>query len=455
MFITAPRIRSPFFGILGSQGTSQVGFSDQVSLGGVSEIQKNNRLAFRAEMAKRPLTPYWRGVVMDSFDGKTWVSTPNPMRSNHVYSINNLVKQEIYLEPGRRRYLFALDIPVSVLKVDAQISGNGVIVYNGRNDGRRLQYAAVSAPSNTLTIANANFRRRRYLELPPDFIPKLRDEVIRITEGLDQSEKITAILNYLSPPNYEYSLTEISDVPNALEHFMFVNKKGNCEFFASAMGVMLRMAGIPSRLVGGYKGGMYNEAGGYYAVFEESAHVWVELWDQKNTSWIRYDPTPYSDSVGWSLDDYGFFEAYLDLLDYQWTKFVLNYNLEIQVEVMQSIKEIISKPSISDFDEFFEHLPLVFGVAVLIIALVYFAGKVTTKDKSKALVHNFIRIMKRKGFNKHKSEGLQEFSDRLPINERIKVMPFVERFEDYYYNEKEFDEKTVKFLKETLMTLKK
>jgi hypothetical protein len=63
--------------------------------------------------------------------------------------------------------------------------------------------------------------------------------------------------------------------------------------------------------------------------------------------------------------------------------------------------------------------------------------------------------MKRKGFYKHKSEGLREFSSRLPGREKVKAMPFIERFEEYYYKEKEFDEPTVKFLKENLETLKK
>jgi transglutaminase-like putative cysteine protease len=365
-------------------------------------------------------------------------------------------KQEIYLEPGRRRYLFALDIPVSVSKVEAQISGNGVIVYNGRNDGRRLQYTAASIPSSVMPMYSADFSKRRYLALPVDYIPKLEEEVEKITEGLDISQKISAISNYLSSPNFEYSITEISNTPNALEHFLLVNKKGNCEFFASAMGVMLRMAGIPSRLVGGYKGGIYNEAGGYYAVFEESAHVWVELWDEESVSWVRYDPTPYSLSDGSGLN-YGFWEAYLDLLDYQWTKFVLNYNIEIQSDVMSSVRNIISNPGALDFGETLalDHLPLAAGLFVAIILGVYFIRKAMKENMGEALPRKFISIMKRKGYDKHKSEGLREFSSRLPERERIKAMAFVERFEAFYYKEKEFDETTVGILKESLKSLSK
>ena len=454
MFIITPRIRSPFFGNYGSQGMSQIGFTDQVSLGGVSEIQKNSKLAFRAEMDRRLFTPYWRGVVLDLFDGRTWISLSNPTRQRRVSDNSNLVIQKIYLEPGRRKYLFALDIPESVLDVDAIVYENGVISYSGRNDGRRLQYTAFSNPSNVMPMEREGFRRRRYLELPPDYIPVLRSEVKRLTEGLDQPGKVTAILNYLSPPNFEYSLKEMSEGADALEHFMFVNKKGNCEFFASAMGVMLRMAGIPSRLVGGYKGGLYNETGGYYAVYEEYAHVWVELWDEERAYWVRYDPTPYSPADDWSPVDYGFFEAFFDLLDYQWTKFVLNYNLEIQGEIIQSVKNIISNPNSSNFDGFFEYFPIVSGVVFLIFLGIYFIRRIVTEDKSRVILLNFIRIMKRKGYNKHKSEGLREFSARLPVHERTKVMPFIERFEEHYYKEKEFDETTVRLLKETLKTLK-
>ncbi|MCL1941582.1 MAG: DUF3488 and transglutaminase-like domain-containing protein [Synergistaceae bacterium] len=451
MFIIAPRIRSPFFGVFGTQGISQVGFSDQVVLGGVSEVQKNNKLAFRAEMPQQPLTPYWRGVALDMFDGRMWIASQSSMRLRHVFTNEKAVRQEVYLEPGRRRYLFAMDTPVSVSNVQAQINANGIIIYNGINDGRRLQYSAVSVSSAAMRMDSTNFNKRRYLALPPDFIPRLKFEVERITEGLGHAQKISAILNYLSPPNYEYALTDMPNTPNALEHFLFVSKKGNCEFFASAMGVMLRMAGIPARLVGGYKGGMYNDAGGYYAVFEEYAHVWVESWDEERFSWMRHDPTPYSPFDGSDLENYGFWEAYLDLLDYQWIKFVLNYNLELQGEVFSSVRNIINNPGSLDFSGFaIERLPLAAGVIVAIILGLYFIRRTMKRNAGETLARKFISIMKRKGFDKHKSEGLREFSSRLPEREKIKAMAFVERFEVFYYKEKEFDKAAVGILKERL-----
>ena len=453
MFIITPRVRSPFLGVYSSNRTSQAGFTDHVNLGSTSEISKNKKLAFRAEVARQPYVTYWRGVVMDSFDGVTWRSSQTPTLAKHVIGRENTIRQEIFLEPGRRRYLFALDVPFAVSNVAAQVTGNGEIVYIGRNDGRRLQYTATSAISNAMRVENENFRRGRYLKLPADYIPELRREVERITGGLDNPQKISAILNYLSPPNYEYSLTEMSDTLNALEHFIFINKKGNCEYFASAMGVMLRMAGIPSRLVGGYRGGIYNDTGGYYSVLEENAHAWVELWDERSSSWVRYEPTPPSPLAGSGLEIYSFFEAYLDLLDYHWTKFVLNYNLEIQGEVVQSIKSIISNPRAIDFDSFFEHLPLISGVIALVFITVYFLRRVMLRDMSKALLNNFIRIMSRKGYYIHKSEGLREFSNRLPEHESTKAMPFINRFEEHYYKDIEFDEMTVKTLKNNLKEL--
>ncbi|MCL2768134.1 MAG: DUF3488 and transglutaminase-like domain-containing protein, partial [Synergistaceae bacterium] len=436
------------------QGIPQIGFTDQVSLGDVSEIQKNNRLAFRAEVGRQLFTPYWRGVVLDSFNGSVWTSSQNQRRSSNIFSGENAVEQEIYIEPGRHRYLFALDTPVSVSRVEARVTENGVIIYDGRNDGRRFQYTAISMPPGVLRMDSANLRRSRYLSLPNYFIPELRDEVERITGGLDHFQKISAILNYLSEPNYEYSLTDLPTAPNALSHFIFVSKKGNCEFFASAMGVMLRMAGIPSRLVGGYRGGVYNDAGGYYSVYEESAHVWVELWDEVNTSWVRYDPTPYSIAFGSGSDVFGFWEAYLDLLDYQWSKFVMNYDLEIQRELIVSVRNIISNPGAYDYASFFQHLPLILGITGLIIISIYFLRKIEKRNDGEALLHKFILAMKRKGFHKHRSEGLREFSNHLPENERIKAMPFIERFEEHYYKEKEFDKTAVKALKENLKNMK-
>ena len=454
MFVIAPRIRSPFLAVHGSQRIAHIGFSDQVSLGDVSEIQRNNRLAFRAEVEKQPSVPYWRGVVLDLFDGRMWISSQSPRYSGYIITTDeNIVKQEIFLEPGRRRHLFALDTPVSVSNIQAHVTGDGIIIYRGRNDGRRLQYTAISAVSDVMRMEGANFRRRRYLNLPNNFIPELRNEVERITRGLNQSQKISAILDYLSPPNFEYSLADLPTVPNALEHFIFVSRRGNCEFFASAMGVMLRMGGIPSRLVGGYRGGIYNEAGGHYSVFEESAHVWVELWDEENTSWVRYDPTPHSSLYGAISGNFGFWAAYLDLLDSHWTKFVLNYNLEIQGEMISSMMNIISNPEAFDFTGFFERLPLIFGVTGLIIIVIYFLRKMQNRNEAEVLLRRFILAMKRKGFDKHKSEGLREFSNQLPEHEKTKAMPFVECFEEHYYKEKNFDKAVVKILKENLTKL--
>lgn len=82
-------------------------------------------------------------------------------------------------------------------------------------------------------------------------------------------------------------------------------------------------------MVSGYLGGYYSEAGGYYIVNEENAHVWVEAWEEKLGGWVRYDPTPVTEA---SLQNEGYstLALYLDLMDYQWARLVMNYDMDVR-----------------------------------------------------------------------------------------------------------------------------
>ncbi|MDR2179135.1 MAG: DUF3488 and transglutaminase-like domain-containing protein [Synergistaceae bacterium] len=460
LFFGLPRTTVPIFGLRSQYGITSTGFSDQVQLGDTSSIQANHKLAFRAAM--QPLsegrTPYWRGMVLELFDGRAWIASRNSGGRRSFIPEPNAprIEQEIFLEAGNRGYLFALDHPLMVQGVDVVMDGDGAFRHRSRSIGRRLQYSALSVLSSQIKPLG-EINKKRYLALPDAFIPRLEALVADRTQGMGDQEKIDEILRFLGSPEFSYSLEGLPNSRNALEQFLFVGKKGNCEYFAAAMGVMLRMAGVPARLVAGYRGGVYNTAGGYYIVQEQNAHVWVEAWTEANGTWTRYDPTPVGEGAGSGLSAYDTFAMYLDLLDYQWSKLVVNYNWETQMELVQNMREILRNPraSLTPTRDGFRRLGSALSVPAGVLAaltgcaaLFYLLRAVRNRRPEMLLLRDFSRAMGRYGYRRHESEGLSEFLTRVDDAElRILALPFVRSFQEHYYKDLPLDDGASRYLR--------
>ncbi|GHS90782.1 membrane protein [Synergistales bacterium] len=451
LFFVMPRTDRPIFGSYRRQygtGTGDamgLGFSDQVRLGDATTIQGNDRLAFRAVMKPLPngFLPYWRGLVLDTFDGRVWLA--DRRRENGGETISDpgapVIEQEIFLESGNRGVLFTLDQPVSVSGIDAARLGGGVFRSQPRMAGRRMQYGVVSVLSPHTRPPSQSFDKSRNLSLPPLFIPRLAPVVTDMTRGLSDRAKAEAIKAYLSSPRFTYSLEGLpSDPRNALEQFIFTTGRGNCEYFASAMGVMLRLAGVPSRLVNGYLGGAYSDVGGYYIVQEDKAHVWVEAWDEDEGAWARYDPTPVGGGAGTAqeFDALGF---YLDMLDYQWSRLIVNYDFEDQADLLQSMRDVMQNPRAAGLTPTMEGLRRFSSalsgasaaLAVVALCVVGFYLLRAYRQPELALLRRFLRVMERHGVKRRESEGLEEFLSHVDEPLRVLALPFVRRFEDFYY----------------------
>jgi hypothetical protein len=136
-------------------------------------------------------------------------------------------------------------------------------------------------------------------------------------------------------------MTGLPTGEHALEQFLFESKQGHCEFFASSFALILRAAGVPARLVGGYLGGEYNQLGGYYLVSEDQAHVWVEVY-LDGQGWLRIDPSRFAQNAGavWAPPRRNLLltvRMMLDSFNHAWNRAVITYDFERQIEVVSNI----------------------------------------------------------------------------------------------------------------------
>lgn len=472
LFFVAPRASNTlqlFAGLAGG-GQGFIGFSDEVSLGSVRSLQASGALAFRAEMTRVPYESlFWRGLILDTFRGNTWIAAQGRAARRGSFTAEGpRIVQHITLEPGQHNSYFALDMTVEVDGRDVVRRGEGIFVSSNRSRSQRADYTAVSTLSSVLKPTNPEIRKKLYLDLPPNYLPRLKTVVRQITARLDDAEKAEAVMKYLSPPNFEYSLDDLPVSRNALEYFIFDGKKGNCEYFASAMAVMLRMANVPTRLVAGYYGGTYNESGGYYIVDQSSAHVWVEVWIEREKAWQRYDPTPMGSLGGEaeSSQKYGTLWLWLDVLNHRIARVFSGYDSEQQSGFVEWFRKTISSPYES-FIGFFGYLAGVIRRPAAIAAIVFASlcaaflrlrgkrqrGRISQETR---LLHRFLRAMARQGFPRPPSAGLREFTAAIgdkPLQSLARR--FCDLFEPYYFRDLPMDADTVRQLTEIIRQIKK
>ncbi len=387
-FFLFPRIGLGFFGRGAGQREPTSGFNEQVNVGDHGRLNQDTRVVMRVEFPEgRPpqiMPLYWRGVSFDRYDGRRWERTLaagelKPAQGELVEirppaERLALIRQDIYLEPSPHQILFALN-PLYRVKLPATVQGVRVQVGQLgepqdrariiRQWGRSLyltrtgdayynyvgdvgyQYTAWSRPifpsandlrrvdwQLTLKRVNEIWPDNPYLQLPAALNPQIRELAEEITRtAATPFDKVQAIQDYLSQ-NFRYT-TDLPDpgTEPPLDAFLFTYQRGHCEYFATAMTVMLRSIGIPARLVNGYLGGRWNQYDQYLAVQAANAHSWVEV-PFAGYNWVTFDPTPAGalpQAGNWWSDLY-------DALRFRWNKYVLEYNLDTQMEGVKTVQ---------------------------------------------------------------------------------------------------------------------
>jgi hypothetical protein len=365
MFFLLPRVGGAGFGGSSDAIKAASGFSDTVRLGGIGTIQQNDEVVMRVRVEDdRNGVQFmrWRGLALDVFDGLSWSRSPRQLQEPHARGDRDIIQvdyasgrdsltmQTVYLEPLDTPILFGLPRIVGV-------QGNFPILYRDVNGsvsfprtGQRISYKVLSDTSlpspARLRADNAPYSRaeENYLQLPEHLDPRVASLAGSVISGSrNRYDAAKTIESYLQN-SFGYTLDQKADGPEPLADFLFNVQQGNCEYFATAMAVMLRTQGIATRVVNGFQKGEYNETADVFVVRQLNAHSWVEVYFPGEETWVPFDPTPFA---GQNLTEsrFGFaagVNRYLEALQMFWIQYFVAFDNQEQRSLFTSIRRGVS-----------------------------------------------------------------------------------------------------------------
>lgn len=291
LFMLFPRISGPLWGLPADAYAGMTGLSETMSPGSISRLAQSGEIAFRVRFddklpARQQL--YWRGPVMEDFDGLTWQPANEQGTAPQLDRLSPAIAYETTLEAHNQRWLLALDAPRDL---PAETSPNSRLTVESRNTVSARQRFRLSASLDYRFNANESAKViRRNLSLPKGVNPR-STALARQWQRLEKTpEDIVGKALALFGAEFTYTLQPPLLGPDGVDDFLFQTRRGFCEHYAAAFVVLMRAAGIPARVVGGYQGGEYNPLDGTLVVRQSDAHAWAEIWLEEK-GWQRVDPT--------------------------------------------------------------------------------------------------------------------------------------------------------------------
>lgn len=355
VFVSFPRVSQGWAGRGETLARSVAGFSDQISIGEHgSMIYGNPEIVLRVEFPSGApddvLGLHWRGRSYDRFDGVRWTrssSLPASMTPSSWYRqwTGATVEQRIFGAPLDARVLFALH---PTLGIDSEngiqplFDNAGDYTYWGSGAPAYTARSMAGAPTpDQLRAAERGYApsRAHYLQLPRLLDPRIAELADSLTEGLEtRYDRVVAIRDHLKSFVYTRELPATA-AEATLQHFLFERRAGHCEYFSTAMVVLLRSLGIHARNVNGFLGGQWSEFGNYLVVTQNEAHSWVEVWFP-GYGWVTFDPTPAGAGSGERLTSWFWpGRIFLDGIQHRWNKWVLDYSVDDQTGLFAGLFE--------------------------------------------------------------------------------------------------------------------
>lgn len=411
-FPLLPRTQLPLWNYLNSTAGIATGLSDKVEPGRQSSVEESAAAVLRAEMPRQSRQLYWRGTVFNRVEGNRWLRERAVPAENAVYTGKKIV-QTIFPEPGSSKTLIALDRPSSISLNQLKLTDDGVYEYAG-SAGKRLNYAAYSLVEGRFA-PDAAIDRFFYLRLPSTIPVRIQELAADMKQrGTDDRARLEQLENYFRNGGFRYSIRDLPTGDRALERFLFETRQGHCEFFASSFAMLLRGAGVPSRLVGGYLGGDYNELGGYYLVSEKMAHVWVEAFIE-GSGWVRIDPSSFAVNADAVLDgrsSVSFMRKVRQLsdsLNHAWNRTVIQYDFERQIDFVNYAGQRLQgmKPA-----ESVRRMATYLAVILFVITAcgVVAGRRLIFQSREERILKKFFRLLGRDSVSDSNRQGLFEIA---------------------------------------------
>ena len=361
LFLIAPRSGAAALTRSGGGLSNFIGFSENVTLGQIGTLKRDDGVVMRVRIEDNQSVrdPRWRGVALDEFTGVGWKKSAQARQMEPINerggffafgtteALHRLTTQTFFLEPLESPVIFAAprivalqgDLPF--VRVDQEGS-----IQSRRHDFERLIYKAISDTTeprvDQLRTDNRplSVSSYRYLQLPENLDPRidrLATQIILEANAGNRYDAAKAIEAYLQR-QYGYSLEMKASGPDPVADFLFNVRTGHCEYFATAMAVLLRTHGIAARVVNGFLPGEYNETAGAYTVRQSDAHSWVEVYFPETRAWVTFDPTP---SAGRAEPVHTGITAqlqkYAEALELLWFQYVVGYDKQEQRSLATSL----------------------------------------------------------------------------------------------------------------------
>ena len=428
MFMFFPRWSSPLWGVPEDALDARSGLSDSMSPGSIQNLFMDDSPAFRVTFEgsiPNQNKLYWRGPVFWNFDGRSWQSSylsrvlvadnkPDPLTAPFRYRVQ--------MEPTEQHWLFALDYPALVpsgahLSMDYQLRSKRPII-------NLKEFVMASDPDFIDSPRLRQTLRHAALELPDGFNPRTAEMMTGWRkETTTDIEIVRKTLAYFNQEEFHYTLNPPLLSRHTVDEFLFYTQQGFCEHYASAFTVMMRMAGIPARVVTGYMGGFYNDIGSYVLVRQSDAHAWAEVWIE-GSGWTRVDPTA---AVAPSRVEQGAIESLAQrrhVLDYAWLRNVRNtfdlfqrtwnnWIVAFGSDSQSRLFSIFGWDNLDSFKLVIVMIATILAVASIILMLSPLLLRFRSAQKKDPLLHlwqKFIRKLAKAGFVSEPSMGPMELA---------------------------------------------
>ena len=362
VFVTFPRVSA---GIVRRAIEQRVGGGgDRIQLGGVGVLKDDPTPVLRVRFPDgAPASElYWRTMTFDRWDGRGWTRpaggrTPILPSPDGVYRFGPKEAGAVVAEVEVLGRLPGLPSPGAPLEVRFPIkrgqqppillAAPGGELEVRSDGGADLRYRITAAPRPDASELEGQARAypppdvARYLEIPAGLDERVRDLALRLGGGASPLRTAEALVAHLEQ-GYRYTRELPGEVADPIAHFLFERKEGHCEFFASALALMLRVNGIPARVAAGYYGATWVEAGAYWMVREGDAHAWTEAWFPES-GWVRFDATPAQVRPGEVGGAWASVVEWIDVLRVRWADWVLDFDSRSQMEIARAFADAFAQ----------------------------------------------------------------------------------------------------------------